>query len=371
MMKTLRHLLLGILALLVCWTPYGASARGNFISRIPNGSAVACTTCHIEGGGRNCSTPSPFGSCLDAFGGAFDANGRRWDASLAAADSDGDGWSNGQELQDPFGQWRSGDPDPGVGRDVTKPGKADDTPSIDPCANPNGNDCDADATCSDADPIDGVFTCTCNPGYAGVGHTLVDTASSPFSFPYSLLDAAIAGCTSACDDPNVCRQDLGNSCTPDPNGTDVTCTCADGFTDDGSTCIDVDECSDGSADCATNEACVNKPGGFACEADDEPEDAGVADAGGGFDAGGSEDASHMDAGVDVGIAQDTGDRTDAGGAPADGGRDTGSAGGGAEPGDEVNEEGCVSAGTSSHPIPAGQTLMLLALAGMRRRARIS
>ena len=41
---------------------------------------------------------------------------------MAKLDSDGDGKTNGQELGDPNGVWRSGQPNPGVLSSVTNPG---------------------------------------------------------------------------------------------------------------------------------------------------------------------------------------------------------------------------------------------------------
>ena len=43
-------------------------------------------------------------------------------------DSDGDGWTNGEELLDPDCEWSTGDPMPGDVVDVTKPGDASDFP---------------------------------------------------------------------------------------------------------------------------------------------------------------------------------------------------------------------------------------------------
>ncbi|MCX6927196.1 MAG: Ig-like domain-containing protein [Verrucomicrobia bacterium] len=67
-----------------------------------------------------CSPPA-----LNKFGSDFAANNHTWNATLATADSDGDGFTNGQELGDPTG---SGTPIPGVY--VSLPG--------DPASKPNG-----------------------------------------------------------------------------------------------------------------------------------------------------------------------------------------------------------------------------------------
>jgi hypothetical protein len=48
-----------------------------------------------------------------------------WSEELAKLDSDGDGTTNGAELQDPGGTWRPGEDDPGEVAAVTNPGVPD------------------------------------------------------------------------------------------------------------------------------------------------------------------------------------------------------------------------------------------------------
>eukprot|EP00391_Amoebophrya_sp_Ameob2_P008144 CAMPEP_0178992466 /NCGR_PEP_ID=MMETSP0795-20121207/6129_1 /TAXON_ID=88552 /ORGANISM="Amoebophrya sp., Strain Ameob2" /LENGTH=426 /DNA_ID=CAMNT_0020684349 /DNA_START=277 /DNA_END=1557 /DNA_ORIENTATION=- len=64
----------------------------------------------------------------NAFGSAFAANGWAWDAVLCQADTDGDGFSNGEELGDPNCTWRQGDPMPVCGGNgcPAHPGDASD-----------------------------------------------------------------------------------------------------------------------------------------------------------------------------------------------------------------------------------------------------
>ncbi|UCH78550.1 MAG: hypothetical protein JSU81_00970 [Candidatus Coatesbacteria bacterium] len=75
-----------------------ALAHGSYVRRVPNGSAFSCNTCHTE----------------KKFQDDFKNNGLKWNRALAIKDSDGDGASNGVELQDPGGTWRENNPDPKV-----------------------------------------------------------------------------------------------------------------------------------------------------------------------------------------------------------------------------------------------------------------
>jgi len=103
---------------------------------IPNGFTNTCANCHINpagGGPRNV-----FGQEVEAnFLSVPGENGHvMWGPDLAALDSDGDGKTNGEELQDPNGLWKIGDPPPGDPNLVTLPGVPDVT-GIDDNLTPN------------------------------------------------------------------------------------------------------------------------------------------------------------------------------------------------------------------------------------------
>ena len=57
-----------------------------------------------------------------------------WGPELAALDSDGDGFTNGEELGDPDGTWQEGDAAPGDAADITHPGNPDSHPPERPTA---------------------------------------------------------------------------------------------------------------------------------------------------------------------------------------------------------------------------------------------
>jgi hypothetical protein len=95
---------------------YGRSFRP---SQIPNGTVFSCANCHFTPGGPR----NEFGKAVGAITGS--ANKAFWDAVLAAQDSDGDGFSNGEELGDP-----DGDGTPIAGAKVTNPGDPASKPVV-------------------------------------------------------------------------------------------------------------------------------------------------------------------------------------------------------------------------------------------------
>lgn len=104
------------------------SARSFRVSQIPNGSVYSCNTCHSGGGGsaRNAFGLEIENNFLDAPGASGNVE---WGPELASLDSDGDGFTNGEELQDPEGTWTPGDPNPGDPALVTSPGDPGDFPT--------------------------------------------------------------------------------------------------------------------------------------------------------------------------------------------------------------------------------------------------
>jgi len=96
------------------------------VSKIPHGAEFSCNGCHTNGGG----TPrNSFGLDVES---RVTAGGQEnfWGPDLAAIDSDGDGFSNGEELQDPNGAWIPGEALPGDPLLVTHPGDASDFPAV-------------------------------------------------------------------------------------------------------------------------------------------------------------------------------------------------------------------------------------------------
>ena len=122
----MKKIFTSVILLLVASTLTFLVGRSFRVSKVPYGSKYSCNTCHTNGGG----TPrNPFGLDVQSRvspGG----NETFWGPELAALDSDGDGFTNGEELQDPNGVWVEGTADPGDPNLVTHPGDPNDSPPV-------------------------------------------------------------------------------------------------------------------------------------------------------------------------------------------------------------------------------------------------
>ena len=122
---------------------------------LPNGNVNSCSNCHFSrfgGGPRN-----PFGREVEK---RVTPGGTQffWGPDLAALDSDGDGVTNGVELEDPDGLWMRNDPAPGDPDAVTNPGDPEDPAPPPPPPPPpptefRRGDFNADSEINIADPI--------------------------------------------------------------------------------------------------------------------------------------------------------------------------------------------------------------------------
>lgn len=171
----MRNLLLTLLLFLL---PTGASARDHRVPQLPHGDRFGCTSCHTSPAGGGVFTR--FGSdTLLALVGTDLVQQRDLDWSLVYhLDSDRDGFTNGEELNDPNGQWRIGDPDP-IGGVVFNPGD----PSSHPLATCGDGrvtppeECDGtnhrEQTCIGLGLDDGVLTCNadCTFDRSGCGES--------------------------------------------------------------------------------------------------------------------------------------------------------------------------------------------------------
>lgn len=123
----MKNSFLYILIITVFCTVTVLVSRGWRPSQIPNGSKFSCANCHFNPGGGG--PRNNFGSAVETRvtpGGQEDF----WGTALASQDSDGDGFSNGQELGDPTGSWRPGQPNPGNFSSVSNPGDPNSKPPV-------------------------------------------------------------------------------------------------------------------------------------------------------------------------------------------------------------------------------------------------
>ena len=96
------------------------------------------------------------------------------------------------------------------------------------------------------------FTCTCDTGY-------VKSADQTVCLDEDECDLTCPGVNCVCDNQT---QDCNNT----PGG--FTCTCKDGYEDDGTgACVDIDECLS-SATCQDHAICVNEVPGYSCVCED-------------------------------------------------------------------------------------------------------
>ncbi|PKL79232.1 MAG: hypothetical protein CVV25_08670 [Ignavibacteriae bacterium HGW-Ignavibacteriae-4] len=98
------------------------------VNQIPNGNKFQCTSCHVSpyGGGQR----TPFGETVyDNLGQPISTAKVRWDL-IFNIDSDGDGFTNGEELQDADGQWAQGQANPGNSTLITKPWDPSSKPTV-------------------------------------------------------------------------------------------------------------------------------------------------------------------------------------------------------------------------------------------------
>lgn len=86
---------------------------------------------------------------------------------------------------------------------------------------------------------------------------------------FALASLLLVACNSVDSaDPEPAPTCASTTCDPnatcsEPDGVPV-CSCKAGFTGDGSTCADVNECTASTNTCAAGNACVNASGGFDC-----------------------------------------------------------------------------------------------------------
>lgn len=334
--RTRGPLGLACLAALTLLAPASARAWPHYADGsadpVPNATTYKCLTCHTGqyGGyptGHASFRLNPFGRHFGGYDALPGHTAGSWDAALRNADSDGDGFTNAQEVDnnrlpgfDKSGTSyvftcysaavaSHGHPASAFGNYVTT---THASALATPCAPSGGahndrpqfdlNDCTLGLDNCDNSPAatctnvvqprsEGAsYTCTCPAGYAGSGSPSGVTCSdinecmtSPGRCGMGTCVNAVPGFTCNCSPgfvfdgttcvvTNACLANTDDcvganaTCTPTGSGSTWTCGCVPGYTGAYApawTCTDVNECAS-VASCAVSRACVNTPGSFTC-----------------------------------------------------------------------------------------------------------
>lgn len=194
----IRSLWLGLALAVVLASP--AHAFPGYFNNVPNGPALVaaaaadrCLLCHsaVPSTCVAMSMPLP---CLNAdFGMPFAAAERSWTPALAAADLDGDGFTNGQELQDPTGAWTMAAPaHPGIAAHVTAPFNEAEHPGL--------HDDDMDHVCWFGRDTNNDFQCTGSGERSADDRDCDDSNASRHTGADELCDGADQDCDGTNDE---------------------------------------------------------------------------------------------------------------------------------------------------------------------------
>jgi hypothetical protein len=137
-----------------------------------------------------------------------------------------------------------------------------------------GNNCSSMAACSNSASS---FTCTCKPGFQGNGHvcTDIDECASNIHNCWSPLESTlqtqdpVESCRYAAVGSIDCLSSLALQSAFCINSVgSYSCHCPIGFSGDGRSCRDIDECQMGISNCSSphsNAFCINTIGSYECQ----------------------------------------------------------------------------------------------------------
>ena len=138
-----------------------------------------------------------------------------------------------------------------------RPGQCNDINECSTSAPALTHNCDRNAICRNSA---GSFLCQCNSGFTGDGQVCSDINECGLSDTdldlMSLDDSFIPGRTDNCGSNSTCMNTIGS----------FQCQCVAGFSGDGVTCMDIDECANSALfNCHLFSACNNTLGSFRCD----------------------------------------------------------------------------------------------------------
>ncbi|RYG45615.1 hypothetical protein EON67_10415, partial [archaeon] len=188
-----------------------AAAFREYMRNLPNAGVVPCVNNEVGCAGRAYCEAFGHEDCLAAaeelpFGKAFHkgtggGSKNRWTLSLCAADTDGDGFTNGDELGDPCCSWQAGTEAP-VTHDISDPGRANSAPrtrttcsSVSSLATPTLLSSTADARTLVLEWAD-ASSCSCEYTVAIATATSTTVRAAPADRKFTLCDVDVASITS-------------------------------------------------------------------------------------------------------------------------------------------------------------------------------
>lgn len=230
----MKRAVVSLLGAIVLLSSIPAEARSNRVRQIPNGNHYTCDSCHGKVSLLERDL-TPFGVDVNE---TLQSGNVNWSA-IWNLDSDGDGFSNGLELGDPNGSWRTGDPMPDA--PTANPG----VPNAGICGNEQAEpdeDCDTDdlrgATCESLGFGQGTLTChplcrwdTSECGFCGDGFlnpNFEDCDTTTFPDGLSCTDYGFLRGELSCDE--TCSIDE-STCTDE-----APAVCGDGIISRGEFC---------------------------------------------------------------------------------------------------------------------------------------